>query len=104
MSPFPKRGVHDRSRDSAAPAFDGRSPMGVLINPHAGGNHHRSGRLGVLTAIVGSAGVVREPVSLAELREAAADFRRQRIGILAVCGGDGSFFRALSALIQAYGE
>src|SRR5262249_62264653 len=32
----------------------------------------------------------------------AREFRHERIDILAVCGGDGSFFRTLTAIVRAY--
>jgi diacylglycerol kinase family enzyme len=34
----------------------------------------------------------------------AVEMRRRRVELLAVCGGDGSFFRTLSALAEVYGR
>lgn len=49
-------------------------------------------------------GVVHEPPSLDHLEELAAELCERDIDVLAVCGGDGSFFRALSAMVRAYGD
>ncbi len=41
---------------------------------------------------------------LAAIEAVAREFARDRIDILAVCGGDGSHFRTLSAMRRAYGD
>jgi diacylglycerol kinase family enzyme len=48
--------------------------------------------------------VVRQTGSLDELEPLAHDLCERGIDILAVCGGDGSYFRTLSAVVRAYGE
>ena len=78
--------------------------FGVVINPHAGKNRHERERKQRFTALVGADGLVGETGSLEELEELAHEFHRRRIDILAICGGDGSFFRALSAVVRAYGD
>jgi diacylglycerol kinase family enzyme len=78
--------------------------FGVVINPHAGKNRHERERLQRFTASVRSDGLVCETESLDELEELAREFRDRRIDVLAICGGDGSFFRALSAMVRAYGD
>lgn len=78
--------------------------IGVIVNPHAGRNRGDKERLGNFEKMVGSLGVVAEPGTLQELEHFARQLHDRRIDILAVCGGDGSFFRALSAVIRAYGE
>lgn len=78
--------------------------IGVIVNPHAGRNRRQEDRLRKFEKWVGSAGVVAEPKTLDDLEEFARELHEQRVDILAVCGGDGSFFRAWSALIRAYGE
>lgn len=78
--------------------------FGVVINPHAGKNRHERERLQRFTATVRSDGLVCETESIDELEDLARDFRDRRIDVLAICGGDGSFFRALSAMVRAYGD
>lgn len=78
--------------------------IGVVVNPFAGQNRGAEGRTARLAAIVGDAGWVRETASLGEMAAVGREFRDRDIEILAVCGGDGSFFRTLSAIVRAYGE
>lgn len=54
--------------------------------------------------IVGETGLVREPRSLAELEAFVEELRAREVEVLAVCGGDGSFSRALGAAVRAYGD
>jgi diacylglycerol kinase family enzyme len=78
--------------------------IGVVMNPHARGNRRHEGRTDRLAAIVGDSGVVRETEDFTQVDEVAHEFRERRIDILAVCGGDGSLFRALTAMVPAYGD
>lgn len=78
--------------------------IAVLLNPFAGGNHDGGARAGRLSRIVGEHGEVLSPASLAELDEAVARAIDRSPDILALCGGDGSYFRALSALQRVLGE
>ncbi|MFI5364389.1 MAG: diacylglycerol/lipid kinase family protein [Candidatus Binatia bacterium] len=78
--------------------------IGVVVNPHAGKNRRERERAEQFVRAVGSDGLVRQTGSLAEMAEVACEFRERRIDILAVCGGDGSFFRTLSAMLHAYGD
>ena len=77
--------------------------VGVVVNPFAGENRRVAARTARLAEIVGDAGVVRETVSLDEMAVVGREFRERGIDVLAVCGGDGSFFRTLSAVVRAYG-
>lgn len=76
--------------------------IGVVVNPLAGGNRRRDGRLGEFRRIVGDQGIVADPSSLHELKTVAEELCRREIRLLAVCGGDGSFFRTLSAMAAVY--
>ena len=78
--------------------------IGVVVNPHARANQRSRDRVQVFTEAVGSDGIVRETSSLEAMEELAHEFRARAIDILAVCGGDGSFFRTLSAVVRAYGD
>jgi diacylglycerol kinase family enzyme len=78
--------------------------IAVLVNPHAGRNrsdHHIEERLKKAAA---KHGFVLCPRTLEELDHAAQLCAERKVDIVAVCGGDGSFFRALSALVRAYND
>ncbi len=77
--------------------------FGVVLNPHARANRRQRERFEVFTKAVGADGLVQQTDSLEEMEELAREFRRRSIDILAVCGGDGSFSRTLSAMVRAYG-
>jgi diacylglycerol kinase family enzyme len=76
--------------------------IGVVVNPHAGSNRRHHGRAQRLVEIVGSDGVVRETGSVAQIDAVAREFHERRIDLLAICGGDGSFFHTISAVVRAY--
>jgi diacylglycerol kinase family enzyme len=78
--------------------------IGVVLNPNARANRRSRDRAQLFTDAVGKDGIVRQTGSLAEMEQLAHEFRQRRIDILAVCGGDGSFFRTLSAMVRAYGN
>jgi diacylglycerol kinase family enzyme len=77
--------------------------FGVVVNPHAGQNRRERNRARRLTEAVGDVGVVHETASLDEMEEVARELYARRIDVVAICGGDGSFFRTLSALVRVYG-
>ena len=74
------------------------SGIGVVINPHAGSNRRRPNRARRFEEIVGDAGIVRVTPDIPAMETVAAELAERRVDIVAVCGGDGSQFRALSAL------
>lgn len=78
--------------------------IGVIVNPHAGGNRADETIAARLQAAVSETGFVLCPRTLQELEESVRQCREEAVDILAVCGGDGSYFRTLSALICTYGE
>jgi diacylglycerol kinase family enzyme len=78
------------------------SGIGVVVNPNAGSNRRRPHRAERFAEIVGDDGVVRVTPSLAAMDDVAAEFAERQIDILAVCGGDGSQFRTLSAIRRAW--
>lgn len=56
-----------------------------------------------LRALVELHGQCFEPASIAELEQTAAEIRARDPGLIAICGGDGTYQKTLSALLRAYG-
>lgn len=77
--------------------------IGVVLNPWARGNRHHTHRVDRLARVLGDWGIVRETEEVGQLTDVACEFLEQQVEILAVCGGDGSVFRTLSAFIPTYG-
>lgn len=77
--------------------------VGVIINPHSSGNRRRPKRLARMSAIVGADGAAVATASLEELRATLQEFHARSIDILAICGGDGSFFHAVSYAVTIWG-
>jgi diacylglycerol kinase (ATP) len=80
------------------------SGIGIVINPHARLNRRAHARAEQFSELVKGDGLVCETESLEEMAAVAREFRERDIDLLAVCGGDGSFFRTLSALVRVYGN
>jgi diacylglycerol kinase family enzyme len=77
--------------------------IGVIVNPHAHLNRRSRERAEQFASLLGRDGLARETESLEEMELAMREFHERQIDILAICGGDGSFFRTLSAMVRAYG-
>ncbi len=80
------------------------SGIGIVINPNAGDNRRHGDRRRTLGEIVGDSGAIVEPDGLGELDDAVRSLRDRQVDVIAVCGGDGSFFRTLTAMDKVYGE
>ena len=78
------------------------SGIGVVVNQNAGSNRRRPDRTRRLAEIVGDAGIVRLTPDLATMDAVAAELAERQVDIVAVCGGDGSQFRTLSALRRVW--
>lgn len=78
------------------------SGIGVLVNPRARENRRRPDLAERLRSIVGESGLVRETQNIPEIADVAGEFLARQVAIVAVCGGDGSVFRCLSALVPVY--
>lgn len=75
--------------------------IGVVVNPHARWNRGRTGRVEELRRIVGDDGEVVETFEIGELDEVARRFREAGVDLVAVCGGDGTLSRVLTATRRA---
>ncbi len=76
----------------------------VILNPHAGGNRRGASRAERLGRILGEHGTVHAPASLADLEAAIGGALEGRPEVLALCGGDGSYFRAFTVLQRMLGD
>jgi len=77
--------------------------IGVIINPHASGNRRRPRRVPRFVAMVGDDGEVVATSDLEDLDASLRRFHDKGFDIVAVCGGDGSFYHAVSRIIEIWG-
>lgn len=78
--------------------------IGVVVNPYARGNQRRADRADRLRAILGDDGLVAQTNGLGAIEDVARQFADRAVDILAVCGGDGTIFRTITAFRHVYGE
>lgn len=77
--------------------------IGVVLNPQAGRNRQAVDRAARLGDLLGPDSWVRETASLEQLADAAAECREREVGMVGVCGGDGTLARTITALVHEYG-
>ena len=77
--------------------------FGVIINPHARGNRWNPRRLERFEAILGEDGEAVATKDLDNLHEVLRRFHADGREIIAICGGDGSFYHAVTAVIEIWG-
>jgi diacylglycerol kinase family enzyme len=78
--------------------------IGVILNPRASGNRRRPRRVERFRTIVGADGEVVATRDLTDLDETLARFHDRGFDIIAVCGGDGSFYHAVSRVVRIWGS
>lgn len=80
--------------------------IAVILNPHAGGNRRLMARARPerLRKIVDGQGAVYAPASLDELEQTIGRALEAKPEMLALCGGDGSYFRAFTVLHRLLGS
>jgi diacylglycerol kinase (ATP) len=78
--------------------------IGVVFNPRAGRNKRDPGAPERIKRQLGDHGVVAAPRSIDELNRVAEDFRRQRVSVLGIAGGDGTNHVTLTGFHQVYGD
>lgn len=78
--------------------------IGLVFNPRAGGNRRDPGQAARLARKLGDRGVVAAPRTLDELARVAEDFRKQRIDVLGIAGGDGTNHVTLTHFQRAWGS
>jgi diacylglycerol kinase family enzyme len=78
--------------------------IGLVFNPRAGRNKRDPDAPRRLARQLGDHGVVAAPRSVDELVRVAEDFRRQRIEVLGIAGGDGTNHVTLTGFHEVYAD
>ncbi len=79
------------------------SGIGVIVNPNASGNRGKESRVARLCAILGDDGEVIATQDFEELEICLERFKKRQVDILAVCGGDGSYYHAFTRAVRIWG-
>jgi diacylglycerol kinase family enzyme len=79
------------------------SGIAVVVNPHAGASRDAARRVETFKRTLGDQGSVRLTESAAQIEEFALEVRRHVVGLIAVCGGDGSLQATVSAVVRVSG-
>ncbi|MBI2897682.1 MAG: sphingosine kinase, partial [Deltaproteobacteria bacterium] len=78
--------------------------IGVVMNPRAGGNARHPGSMARLGLLIRGNGEARPASDLEDLYRLAEQFKRDRISVLGINGGDGTNHVVLTAFIKTYGD
>jgi hypothetical protein len=78
------------------------SGIGVVFNPKSGRNVRDPGAAVRLARALGDHGIVRQTGSIDELYRVAEDFRRLRIDVLGISGGDGTNGVTITGFLDVY--
>ena len=77
--------------------------IGLVTNPRSRKNRKDPAAVTRLAYLLGNRGVPEATKSLDDLYRVAEEFKKERIDILAINGGDGTIHVTLSAIIKTYG-
>lgn len=78
------------------------SGIGVVLNPRSRRNLRDPGAATRLAQKLGDHGIVREAHSVDELHRIAEDFKRLRIDVLGISGGDGTNHVTITGFLNVY--
>ena len=78
--------------------------IGLITNPRSRANKRDPSKPRKLGYLIGSHGVAEATQSLDDLYRVSEEFKKERIDILGISGGDGTLHHTLTALIKTYGE
>jgi diacylglycerol kinase (ATP) len=76
--------------------------IGLITNPRSRLNRRDPARLRRLGYLIGSHGLAEATRSLDDLYRVCEEFKRERIEILGISGGDGTLHHTLTAVIRTY--
>lgn len=78
--------------------------IGVVLNPYSRSNRKNPDRAEELGFIVGDKGSCHATHSIEDVKELAREFKERQIEILGLSGGDGTYQKTLTAIVEVYGE
>lgn len=78
--------------------------IGVVLNPYARSNRRDPRRAERLGKLVGDDGVVAQTNGIDILGDVAREFLERDVSLLAICGGDGTIFRTVTAFRRVWGD
>ncbi len=78
--------------------------IGLITNPRSRQNRRDPTRISRLAYMIGSHGTAEATKSLDDLYRACEEFKKERIEILGISGGDGTLHHTLTAMIKTYGD
>ena len=78
--------------------------IGLITNPRSRVNLRDPGRARRLGYLIGSHGTAEATRSLDDLYRVCEEFKKERIEVLGISGGDGTLHHTLTAMIKTYGD
>src|SRR5215471_13326780 len=90
---------------SGEAVYNSRVPgIGLITNPRSRVNLRDPGRPRRLSYLIGSHGQAEATRTLDDLYRVCEEFRKERIDVLGISGGDGTLHHTLTAMIRTYGS
>lgn len=77
--------------------------IGLISNPRSRANRRDPSRVRKLGYMIGSHGTAEATRSIDDLYRVCEEFKKERIEILGISGGDGTMHHTLTAMIRTYG-
>src|SRR6516165_1310510 len=78
--------------------------IGLITNPRSRVNQRDPGRALRLSYLVGRHGNAEATRSLDDLYRVCEEFKKERIDVLGISGGDGTLHHTLTAMIKTYAD
>jgi diacylglycerol kinase family enzyme len=78
--------------------------IGLITNPRSRVNLRDPGRARRLGYLIGSHGTAEATRSIDDLYRVCEEFKKERIDVLGISGGDGTLHHTLTAMIRTYGD
>jgi len=78
--------------------------IGLITNPRSRANLRDPGRARKLGYLIGSHGTAEATKSLDDLYRVCEEFKKERIDVLGISGGDGTLHHTLTALIKTFAD
>lgn len=96
---------HLSTANSRARGYNRRVPgIGLITNPRSRVNQRDPGRARRLMYMIGSHGTAEATKSIDDLYRVCEEFKKERIDVLGISGGDGTLHHTLTAMIRTYGS